>query len=905
MIKKICISIVLILCFTQTSGLAQVKGKLAGKVTDPATGEALPGANVIIVSTQVAGREIKLKNVLGAATDTDGEYFILNIAPGFYTVRATMMGYRTLTYKNIRISANRTTRLDFELEETVISGEEVTIFAERDLIRADVTSKFTSVSKEQIESMPLEDFSEVLAVQPGFIKDESGALHVRGGRGNEIAYMIDGVYISDPLYGEFSNLVLDKMNVQELQVLSGTFSAEYGRAMSGLVNIVTQDPSREVRWNFEYLSPYINESPYRKQNAITEDVNPVRVVKDSLDGTVFTRYDTLKYHPTTIADFYDRWDQKNILGQFRGSLSGGIPFIQNLTFFASGRYLNENSIYPHGFNLQREFMGKLLYQFSPNLKLSYMHQYTSQEGQGYSHSFKYLALNQPITRRSTELNNIIWTHTLSPTTFYTLRLSRFRSTYDNDIPGLSVEIGPGGNPEYTEYKTPKSSEGGEFLTSGHSASLQYEDVLSYSLKLDLTSQITKHQQVKLGGDLTYHEINRFVYLNPYLGTDILHDYQDYVRKPCEGAFYLQDKIEYNYVILNVGMRVDYFNPADSMWSNIYLPPYFYDENKELQWSPLHKVKTKWYLSPRLGIAHPVTEKTVIHFAYGFFYQRPDFVHLYYSRDITQVLLHPAGNPETEAQKTIAYEVGIKHQFTGKMALHLTGFYKDVFYLQGASYQNFSPYSYPIFDNSNYASLKGLELSLEKLYSNYYSATLNYTLSFANTREDRSVPTILYGGSSIRPRRIYPASWDQRHVFGVNFIVSLPEKTGPKVFGYQPLEKTHFNFLINAGSGFPYTPWLGVEEEYWRRALTVNAGRKPWTIRVDLRAERDFSLFGLDTKFVVKVLNLFDRRNSIVVEPVTGRTWEPGPFYSGSDDQLKNPTHYDSPRQIFVGFTISK
>jgi hypothetical protein len=122
-------------------------------------------------------------------------------------------------------------------------------------------------------------------------------------------------------------------------------------------------------------------------------------------------------------------------------------------------------------------------------------------------------------------------------------------------------------------------------------------------------------------------------------------------------------------------------------------------------------------------------------------------------------------------------------------------------------------------------------------------------------------------------------------------------------GIKPLERTTFNFLINAGSGFPYTPWLGVKEEYWRRALTINAGRKPWTIQVDLRFEKGFDLAGVETKFVAKVLNLLDRRNSIVVEPVTGRTWDPGPFYSGSEDALKNPTHYDTPRRIYLGLSI--
>ena len=110
---------------------AGTTGKIAGNVKDIETGEPLPGCNVQIVNTN-----------MGAATDGNGEYFIINVPPGQYTVRTSMIGYKTVNTTNVQVMVDLTTRLNFSMEQTVLDiGEEITVVAERPLVQKDITSK--------------------------------------------------------------------------------------------------------------------------------------------------------------------------------------------------------------------------------------------------------------------------------------------------------------------------------------------------------------------------------------------------------------------------------------------------------------------------------------------------------------------------------------------------------------------------------------------------------------------------------------------------------------------------------------------------------------------------------------------------------------------------------------------
>jgi hypothetical protein len=125
---------------------AGTTGKISGTVKDSETGEPLPGCNIMIIGTD-----------LGAASNIDGEFFILNISPGTYSVRATMMGYKTYIISNVRILIDLTTNLEFLMEPTVLEmDEEVIVVAERPLIQKDVTSNLVIIDSEEILNMPIQ-----------------------------------------------------------------------------------------------------------------------------------------------------------------------------------------------------------------------------------------------------------------------------------------------------------------------------------------------------------------------------------------------------------------------------------------------------------------------------------------------------------------------------------------------------------------------------------------------------------------------------------------------------------------------------------------------------------------------------------------------------------------------------
>ncbi|RMH61802.1 MAG: TonB-dependent receptor, partial [Bacteroidetes bacterium] len=221
---------------------AQTTGKIAGRVVDAATGEPLPGVNVLIEGT-----------TQGTATNIDGEYVIIGVRPGVYTVVASFVGFATERREGVQVNVDLTTTVDFQLREEVFEGEEVVVTAEQISVRKDLTSSEARVTAETIDRLPVQEVSQVLSVQAG-ITDRGGGFHIRGGRTSEVTVMVDGVPVTDSYDGSTS-VQLENEGIQELQVISGTFNAEYGNAMSGVINVVTKEGRGDrVGGSFEVYS---------------------------------------------------------------------------------------------------------------------------------------------------------------------------------------------------------------------------------------------------------------------------------------------------------------------------------------------------------------------------------------------------------------------------------------------------------------------------------------------------------------------------------------------------------------------------------------------------------------------------------------------------------------------------
>lgn len=231
---------------------AGTTGKIAGKVIDKSTGDPLPGANILIVGTTI-----------GAAANLDGNFTILHVPPGTYTIRVTMMGYAKTNVSDVRVRIDQTTKVNFELQPEAIAGEAVTVVAERKIVKEDVATSVAAVSDAEIGALPLNSVNEIVGLQAGV---EDGMV-IRGGGADEVLFQVDGVTLRDARNNQpITGIALSA--IKEISIERGGFNAEYGQVRSGIVNVVTKEGSKDNysgTVSFKYAPPapkYFGISPY-------------------------------------------------------------------------------------------------------------------------------------------------------------------------------------------------------------------------------------------------------------------------------------------------------------------------------------------------------------------------------------------------------------------------------------------------------------------------------------------------------------------------------------------------------------------------------------------------------------------------------------------------------------------
>ncbi|MFZ0388866.1 MAG: TonB-dependent receptor, partial [Calditrichia bacterium] len=303
--KSILLPGFLLMSLLTFSALAQTTGKLTGQVVST-SGEPLIGVNVVLEGT---GQ--------GAATDQDGIYIILNVRAGTYNMRFIYVGFQTKVVEDVRVKADQTTRINITMSEQAVEGEVVTVTAERPLVEFNETSSISTMGKEDIDVLPVQDLREIVNLQAGVVDG-----HFRGGRIGEVQYQVDGVTVNNP-YDNSSTLQLDRSVLEEVQVISGTFDAKYGQAMSGVVNAVLKSGTEDFRWGAEsYLGDYYTSDTERYPR--NNDFNPLQIqyYQINLSGPLFKKttffvnaqrqlddgwlYGVRRFMPTDSNDFENR-----------------------------------------------------------------------------------------------------------------------------------------------------------------------------------------------------------------------------------------------------------------------------------------------------------------------------------------------------------------------------------------------------------------------------------------------------------------------------------------------------------------------------------------------------------------------------------------------------------------------
>ncbi|MBM3325078.1 MAG: hypothetical protein FJY66_05360, partial [Calditrichaeota bacterium] len=351
----------------------------------------------------------------GASADIDGNYVILNVVPGTYTVRISAVGYQEQTFKSVVVQSDVTTTLNATLATEAIGLKEVVIVYEKPAVQLDVVSKSTRISSEELSVRPISSVEDVLRTLPGFKVDPEGALHVRGGRGHEALVKIDGLDVRDPLVNSGKNLLnLSALNIEEIEVLTGGVSAEYGQFQSALINVTTPegDPKRysgSVEWKsdraFKNASFHSDEYYYSLSG-------PVPLSRMLLGKE-------LTFYTTGTANLTNTYTPYSILREPNDYMGLGfdLPERQSNSYNTFWKLTYPiDQMKKVSFSWSRDF---LLWDVYPDGEAAI-------DG-NYGWQYKYNVVNRPWVRNERQTLNLKFSHQVSQKTFYEIALGNFQT----------------------------------------------------------------------------------------------------------------------------------------------------------------------------------------------------------------------------------------------------------------------------------------------------------------------------------------------------------------------------------------------------------------------------------------------------------------------------------------------
>jgi outer membrane receptor protein involved in Fe transport len=911
----------------------QEKGTIKGVVRDAKTKEGLPAVNVKIVGTYY-----------GAATDFDGNYQIQNINPGSYTLEFTIIGYTPVQRTNVKVAAGQVLVIDQNLGETVLTlGQEVTVIGAKPMFNIEETSSRRTVTSEDLKAATVNNVQDVVAQQVGVVETDN-EIHIRGGRTYENAYLIDGISIQDPLAGTGFGLQLSSDAISEMQVITGGYNAEYGQATSGIVNVTLKEGGDTYHGGVTYRRDDLGlgSSPFQSFNTniyeatlggpdpITHYLFPLIGLPDVGPITFFSNA-----YVNLSDDFTQRHANQLISSSFHGS-----------------RFAPEEDNNWFG-------IAKITWKPSPVIKISYSYNISvaiNQNSQmlqtnlefvepspGYQYAFSNILDNAMTYTHLNQLHALTLTHTLSTSTYYELKLSHFFTNLRADANGRTLS-------QYSQpidivtfpvqyynltHDTIGVIPGDGLYDAGTGFTWHDHYVSDYTLIFDLTNMFSEKNKFKTGLEFTTTQMQNVDIYEPWIGALGLNN-DVYKVNPSQGDIYAQDNVTFSGMIMNVGLRLDFWAPGKYVDDavndpNVITIPDQIRQDYHNQTFQMFGQRWKARLSPRIGISHPVSDNQMLFFSFGHFskWPNPQFVYAKLSPTTAQSTFQSFGNPNLNPETTVSYELGLQNQLSSNDVLTVTAYNKDIFdYVSTRQARlttsRISSGNFVTYVNQDYAHSRGIEVEYRKRIGDWFngSASGSYSITSGKSSSPDQGLLVARGILDETIKEIY-MPWDRPWQF--NLTGTFNAVRGEPLFGIGEGYLDDITLYLRAffESGKRYTPYIlegylptnGRPDYQPDNSNPYGAIGQNW-FWIDMNLEKGFNVGGLEWTLSFQVRNLLNNKNAAIIDPVTGRAYETGdptptswndPRYPSLQAPVQpypyDPSRYLAPRNLIVGLGV--
>ena len=854
--RLILINVLALICFYNSPAMAGMTGKIAGRVTDESSGLPLYGAMVSVLGTNI-----------GAFTNEDGYYYLINISSGSYSLKAQMIGYSSLTMTDVKCNQDLTTKINFKLKVSPIKTEGIVVTADKPIVDKDLTATRRSIKIQDLTMMPWDTPEKAVASQPGVVV-KGQEFHIRGGRSDEVSYLIDGISIRDATEG-YSGLLLNNNSLAELNMLTGIFDAQYGEVMSGVIDASIKDGGNNQ------FNIYTN------------------------NGAVF--------------DLQSGRGYKNYQTDYGRSLWNG-----KLKLFGAGDLTLTDDWDPHRelvFHQDRQdYSGlmKFTYLAPLNIRLTGLAVQSRSQYGFYGHDWYYAPANYRSDLRKGRLGVLNINHSLSNSAFYNFSFGRFWNTgkfgvrdtfwdinryWWEDIKFFSyqdnqVYYDEDSVAHFTAAYNPYGYDRMLFFRYGNYWKYRDRTTDQKFAKFDITSQVNKLHQLRAGVDLKFYTIDNLYLYCTATGMPIFDIYR---KHPSTQAVYVQDKLEYEGLVVNMGVRYERIDPNVSatdlgLWA---------DNLEEVDLGP------KSIYSPRIGLSYVVSPTTTFHMGYGKYFQQPQFQHYYQylgAYNALEIKGNILGNPALKPPATTSLEFGTVTEFQKQWSFDFTIYYKDIRNLVGVEYVPSIPEDYYQYKNIDNAISRGIELGLKKHIGQHFTGQIQY--SYSKAEGTGSSPEAIYEkylgtavGESLGtlPLEMIPLEFDQRNKITVEASIFNGETTQKETsLKTRLLAENYLNLIFHYGSGLPatITPVDTVNLE----TAVPSDERYSSTKQLDLKYVKNINIGKLKASLTFDVLNVFNWENynysyerEITPYEIYSIDWQPR---SPSSDYTTGSPYYD-------------